>query len=152
VYFTAWLLLDITTWLLGGGIGRCRMTITTQTTRPTGGRVINKGVIEMAVQPEVVALLNDMERPFVHRDGRPFTPAEMELFGGATGEDLEVAVQEAEARAAAAFAKGADHERLAELLRPYGQQTTLAKALPLMAATDRAEAEEIMARLEAAES
>ena len=70
----------------------------------------------MTARPEVVALLTDFDvertgsgQRFVHRDGRPFTPAETELISSATDEDVRAAASELTAAP----------ERLAGVLAPY---------------------------------
>jgi len=70
----------------------------------------------MTARPEVVALLTDFDvertssgQRFVHRDGRPFTPEEADLIGGATDEDIRAAAREL----------AATPERLAGALMPY---------------------------------
>ena len=70
----------------------------------------------MTARPEVVALLTDFDvehtssgQRFVHRDGHPFTPAESELIGTATDEDMRAAASEL----------AAAPERLASVLAPY---------------------------------
>ena len=70
----------------------------------------------MTARPEVVALLTDFEvertssgQRFMHRDGRPFTPAETELISSATDEDMRAAASELTAAP----------ERLTGVLMPY---------------------------------
>jgi hypothetical protein len=70
----------------------------------------------MTARPEVVALLTDFDvettgsgQRFIHRDGRPFTPPEADLIGGATEDDLRAAAAEL----------AATPERLAGVLMPY---------------------------------
>jgi hypothetical protein len=55
----------------------------------------------MTARPEVVALLTDFDvertssgQRFVHRDGRPFTAAEIELIGTATEQDMRAAARD----------------------------------------------------------
>jgi hypothetical protein len=74
----------------------------------------------MPARPEVVALLTDFdvgrtggEQRFVHRGGTPFTAEETELLVSATDEDIRAAANEL----------AAAPERLAELFRPYLQQS-----------------------------
>jgi hypothetical protein len=74
----------------------------------------------MTARPEIVALLTDFDvertgsgQRFVHRDGRPFTPAETELIGSATDEDMRAAASELTAAP----------ERLAGVMAPYIRKT-----------------------------
>ena len=113
----------------------------------------------MTARPEIVAVLTSLDlehsdlvgRRLFHLDGRPFTPDETELFFDATAEDLEAAAIVSKAVADQAQARRRDWERLTELCSPHiTRGGRLIDALPLMPPADRAEAEEIMARLSAA--
>jgi hypothetical protein len=70
----------------------------------------------MTARPEVVALLTDFDvkrdgadQRFVHRDGRPFTAAEVELIGSVTEEDMRAAARQL----------ATVPQRLTELIAPY---------------------------------
>jgi hypothetical protein len=111
----------------------------------------------MPVRPEVVKVLTSMDwehsdlagRGLVHQDGRLFTPAETELVLSAGREDLEGALAVWQSVVDQWMATERDAQRLLELCDPHlkGQQAKIRDALPLMSASDRAEAEAIMARL-----
>jgi len=69
----------------------------------------------MAARPEVVALLTDFDlqrtgsgQRLVHRDGKPFTTGEADLFASATDDDMRAAASEL----------AAAPKRLAELFMP----------------------------------
>lgn len=109
----------------------------------------------MAANPEIVALWHEMrldaDGKYVpaHRDGRPFTAAEIDLLLNATEDDLRQAAALDAAEAEKLDAARRDLERLLALVAATGR-SSVTLALPAMGRDQRAEAVELMKRLRAA--
>ncbi|MHB1431397.1 MAG: hypothetical protein ACYCVZ_04700 [Streptosporangiaceae bacterium] len=109
----------------------------------------------MAGNPEIAALWREMpvdaDGKYVpaHRDGRPFTAAEIEIIRNATAEDIELATTLDTAEADRLDATRRDLERLQALVATTGHSNVSA-AITVMGIADQAEARALVARLRAA--
>lgn len=110
----------------------------------------------MAARPEIVELLMDMTvdtttKKFTHRDGRLFTPEEIDLVGQASRHELDAARDILEAQVDFHESQSRDMDRLMEITKPYfdkqAKGATLNQVLPTMPTVERAEAEQLMDRL-----
>lgn len=109
----------------------------------------------MTANPEIAALWHEMpldadgKHVPVHRDGRPFTAAEIDLVLNATEDDLRQAAALGAAEAEKLDGARRDLERLLALVAATGR-SSVTLALPAMGSDERAEAVELVRRLRAA--
>ena len=102
--------------------------------------------------PEIVAVLLDVDDltawPDIHhRDGTPCTPREVELAGRGTLAELDACADLARAETGMAAQRMTDHDRFSELVFSVHGWATVGEALGMLPPAERAEAEQIAARL-----